>query len=79
MSSWASLVRQLADLDPADFDPADFSDEQLREALPLIQIGLNRHTAVHEGGFGIARDAGTATWHTYRPDGSEIQIRGPSP
>ena len=45
------------------------------------------HTAVHEGGFTIARDPGTATWHTYRPDGTEIhpghtQIRvsaGPGP
>ena len=37
------------------------------------------HTAVHEGRFSIARDPGTAVWHTYRPDGSEIQIRGPSP
>jgi hypothetical protein len=37
------------------------------------------HTAVHEGGFSIARDPGTAVWHTYRPDGSEILIRGPSP
>ena len=37
------------------------------------------HTAVHEGGFTIARDPGTATWHTYRPGGSEIRIRGSSP
>jgi hypothetical protein len=37
------------------------------------------HTAVHEGGFAIARDPGTAVWHTYRPDGSEIRIRGSSP
>jgi hypothetical protein len=37
------------------------------------------HTAVHEGGFTIARDPGTATWHTYRPDGSEIHIRGSGP
>jgi hypothetical protein len=40
------------------------------------------HTAVHEGGFTIARDPGTATWHTYRPTGSEIHIRattGPRP
>jgi hypothetical protein len=37
------------------------------------------HTAVHEGGFRIARDPGAATWHTYRPDGSEIRIRGSSP
>jgi hypothetical protein len=37
------------------------------------------HTAVHEGGFGITRDPDTTDWHTYRPDGSEIQIRGPSP
>ena len=37
------------------------------------------HTCCHEGGFTVARDPGTAAWHTYRPDGSEIQIRGPSP
>lgn len=37
------------------------------------------HTAVHEGGFTIARDPGTATWHTYRPDRTEIRIRGSSP
>jgi len=33
------------------------------------------HTAVHEGGFTIARDPGTAIWHTYRPGGTEIHIR----
>ena len=33
------------------------------------------HTAVHEGRFSIARDPGTAIWHTYRPDGTEIHIR----
>jgi hypothetical protein len=37
------------------------------------------HTAVHEGGFSVARDPGTAVWHTYRPDGGEVLIRGPSP
>jgi hypothetical protein len=37
------------------------------------------HTAVHEGGFDVARDAGTSVWHTYRPDGSEVLIRGHSP
>jgi hypothetical protein len=37
------------------------------------------HTAVHEGRFSIARDQGTALWHTYRPDGSEILLPGPSP
>jgi hypothetical protein len=37
------------------------------------------HTAVHEGGFDVARDPGTSIWHTYRPDGSEVLIRGPSP
>lgn len=46
MSSWASLLRQLAELDPADFDPADFSDEQLRESMPLAQVGINRLTAL---------------------------------
>jgi Domain of unknown function (DUF222)/HNH endonuclease len=35
------------------------------------------HTAVHEGGFQIARDPGTATWHTYRPDGTEVLPRSP--
>ena len=33
------------------------------------------HTAVHEGRFSITRDPGTARWHTYRPDGTEIHIR----
>lgn len=37
------------------------------------------HTAVHEGGFTITREPGTAIWHTFRPDGSEIRIRGSSP
>ena len=37
------------------------------------------HTAVHEGGFDIVRDPGTAVWHTYRPDGSEVLIRGRGP
>jgi hypothetical protein len=37
------------------------------------------HTAVHEGRFSVARDPGTAVWHTYRPDGSEIRVRGPGP
>lgn len=37
------------------------------------------HTAVHEGGFTIFREPGTAVWHTRRPDGSEILIRGAPP
>jgi hypothetical protein len=37
------------------------------------------HTAVHEGGFSVARDPGTAVWHTYRPDGSEVRVPGPGP
>jgi hypothetical protein len=37
------------------------------------------HTSVHEGGFTIVREPGTAIWHTYRPNGSEIVIRGASP
>jgi HNH endonuclease len=37
------------------------------------------HTAVHEGGFAVARDPGTVRWHTYRPDGTEIRIRGRGP
>jgi hypothetical protein len=35
------------------------------------------HTALHEGGFSIYREPGTAIWHTYRPEGSEILPRGP--
>jgi hypothetical protein len=35
------------------------------------------HTSVHEGGFTVRRDPGTAVWHTCRPDGSEIVTRGP--
>jgi hypothetical protein len=35
------------------------------------------HTSVHEGGFTIRRDPGTAVWHTFRPDGTEILPRGP--
>ncbi|MCV2491224.1 HNH endonuclease [Geodermatophilus sp. YIM 151500] len=37
------------------------------------------HTAVHEGGFSLRRNPGTAVWHTYRPDGSEVLPRGPTP
>jgi hypothetical protein len=46
MSSWASVLQQLAELDPDDFDPADVSDEQLRELLPLAQLCINRLSAV---------------------------------
>jgi hypothetical protein len=45
MSSWVSILQQLAELDPDDFDPADLSDEQLRETLPLTQVGINRLSA----------------------------------
>ena len=37
MSSWASVLEQLAELDPADFDPDAMGDEQLRQFLPLAQ------------------------------------------
>lgn len=37
------------------------------------------HTALHEGGFTIFREPGTAVWHTYRSDGFEILIRGAPP
>jgi hypothetical protein len=46
MSSWTSLLQQLAELDPGEFDPADLSDEQLRETLPLAQLGINRRSAL---------------------------------
>ncbi|RFU21701.1 HNH endonuclease signature motif containing protein [Geodermatophilus marinus] len=31
------------------------------------------HTACHEGGFSVSRDPRTSTWHTRRPDGSEVR------
>jgi hypothetical protein len=46
MSSWASVLEQLAALDPADFDPADLSDQQLRDVMPLAQTGINRLAAL---------------------------------
>ena len=46
MSSWGSVLEQLAALDPADFDPADLADEQLRQVIPLAQVGINRLTAL---------------------------------
>ena len=46
MSSWVSVLEQLAELDPADFDPDDLADEQLRRLVPLAQTGINRLTAV---------------------------------
>jgi hypothetical protein len=46
MSSWTSLLQQVAELDPGDFDPADLSDEQLRQTLPLAQLGINRLSAL---------------------------------
>ena len=33
------------------------------------------HTACHEGGFAVSRDAGTSTWRTWRPDGTEVLSR----
>jgi hypothetical protein len=46
MSSWVSVLQQLSGLEPDEFDPADLSDEQLREFLPLAQLGINRLSAV---------------------------------
>jgi hypothetical protein len=46
VSSWTSTLQELAGLDPDDFDPAAASDEELREFLPLVQIGINRLSAV---------------------------------
>ena len=62
MSSWVSVLEQLAELDLADFDPDDLADEQLRQFLPLAQIGINRLTALQtravaagDGAAGAAR------------------------
>ena len=46
MSSWTSVLQQIAELDPDDFDPADLSDERLRETMPLAHVALNRLSAV---------------------------------
>jgi hypothetical protein len=46
VSSWVSVLEQLAALDPADLEPADLSDEQLREIIPRAQIGINRLAAM---------------------------------
>src|SRR5947209_14406285 len=46
VSSWASVLQQLAELDPAEFDPQDMADEQLRETIPLAQRGINRLSSV---------------------------------
>jgi hypothetical protein len=37
------------------------------------------HTACHEGGFTVTPDRDTGAWHTHRPDGTEIRVRGPGP
>jgi hypothetical protein len=42
--------------------------------VPLCE---RHHTAVHEGGFSIARDPGTAIWQTYRADRTELLARRP--
>jgi hypothetical protein len=59
MSSWTSLLRQLAELDPDDFDPQDLADEQLRETIPLTQRGINRLSSVLTRSVALAdrRDA----------------------
>ena len=61
MSSWVSVLEQLAQLDPSDFDPADLSDEQLRQAIPLAQLGINRISALQTRavGAGEARQVHT--------------------
>lgn len=46
MSSWTSVLQQIAELDPADFDPADLADEELRETMPLALVAINRLSAV---------------------------------
>ena len=46
MSSWRSVLEQLAGLDPDDFDPDDLADEELRNTLPTAQTGINRLTAL---------------------------------
>jgi hypothetical protein len=79
VSSWVSVLEQLASLDPSELelDALAWGGETSCDNGALICE--RHHTAVHEGGFRVARDPGTATWRTYRPDGTEIVIRGPAP
>jgi hypothetical protein len=44
-----------------------------------VDHGVGGRGSVAEGGFRVARDPGTVRWRTYRPDGTEIVIRGPAP
>jgi hypothetical protein len=46
MSSWASVLQQLCELDPGDFEPQDLGDEELRETIPLAQRGINRLSSI---------------------------------
>jgi hypothetical protein len=61
MSSWASVLEQIAALDPAEFDPADLSDEQVREVIPRAQLAINRLSALqtHAVAAGEARQVHT--------------------
>ena len=61
MSSWVSVLEQLSQLDPADFDPDDLPDEQLRQLVPLAQVGINRISALQTRavGAGEARQVHT--------------------
>jgi len=61
VSSWKSVLEQLASLDPADFDTTDLSDEELRQFIPLVQLGINRMSALQTRavGAGEARQVHT--------------------
>lgn len=61
MSSWASVLQQLAELDPSDSEPDAMADEQLREFIPLAQVGINRLSALQTRavGAGEARQVHT--------------------
>ena len=55
----------------------EWDDEGNTNMANLVPLCRYHHHKVHEGGFTLARDPGTATWHTYRPGGTEILLPTP--
>jgi hypothetical protein len=61
VSSWVSVLEQLASLDPSEFELDALSDEQVRDLIPLAQLGINRMSALQTRavGAGEARQVHT--------------------
>ena len=61
MSSWVSVLEQLASLDPSELELDALSDEQVRDLIPLAQLGINPMSALQTRavGAGEARQVHT--------------------